>query len=195
MKFITMILFLVSILSQSDKLLVEKNINLLSTLNYSEFQTTDGLVKLNLIDNKITVDLPSSFELMTEKMLEAKYPSNNRPTLVYTNKDGTINFAFNHTNNSIPADKLPEVLPVFVQQFNSSYPQIEWIKKNVGKVNKKDFIKLEFITPAMDSKIYNIMYVTVLEGRLLMSSFNCLESQMKDWSKDAKKSLNSIKIK
>jgi hypothetical protein len=36
------------------------------------------------------------------------------------------------------------------------------------------------------------MYVTVLEGRMLMCSFNCLESQKGEWETKAKESLNSV---
>jgi len=150
--------------------------------------------KLNLLNGKITVDLPEGFGLMSEEMLAVKYPSNNRPTLVYTNDDGTINFAFNHTANAIPKGKLPELLPAFVQQFNAIYPEMQWFKKEVEVLNGRNFIKLEFISPAPDSRIYNIMYVTVLEGKMLMCSFNCLESQKSEWELKAKETLNSIEI-
>lgn len=153
------------------------------------------LEKLNLLGGKLIVNLPDGFGLMSEEMLVAKYPSSNRPTLVYTNENGTINFAFNHTQNKIPKDKLPELLPAFVGQFNSIYPQIKWAKKETEIINGKQFVVLEFITPATDSKIYNIMYVTVLDGKMLMCTFNCLESQKSAWEVKAKKSLNSILIK
>lgn len=82
-----------------------------------------------VLTGKVQVLLPKYFNQMTSEMLAAKYPASNRPTKIYTNKDGTINFAFNHTANQITKDKLPEVLPAFVQQFNSIYPQIQWLKK------------------------------------------------------------------
>jgi hypothetical protein len=65
---------------------------------------------------------------MTTEVLAAKYPSGNRPTLVYSNEDGSVNFAFNHTANQITDDKLPEVLPAFEQQFNSIYPNNQYPK-------------------------------------------------------------------
>lgn len=161
---------------------------------YQEEQVSNVLQKKNLLGGKLMVELPNNFDLMSKEMLASKYPESNRPTIVYTNKEGSINFAFNHTFNDIPKDKLPKVLPVFVGQFNSIYPQIKWFKKEVEKINGKDFVILEFITPAIDSKIYNIMYVTVLEGRMLMCSFNCLEYQRNEWEAKAKKSLNSVVI-
>ncbi len=151
--------------------------------------------KHKLLDGKILVQLPVDFKLMSTEMLEAKYPSGNRPTLVYTNEDGSINFAFNHTQNRITKEQLPEALPVFIKQFNTLYPQINWIKKELTTVNGNSFVVLEFITPAVDSKIYNLMYVTSLDDKMLMCSFNCLESQKTEWEQKAKESLNSVEIK
>ncbi|MDO3696054.1 hypothetical protein QVZ41_14470 [Wenyingzhuangia sp. chi5] len=161
---------------------------------YSGNSINRALGKLNLLGGKLIIDLPEGFGLMSAEMLAVKYPSSNRPTLVYTNENGTINFVFNHTKNAIPKDKLPELLPAFVGQFSSIYPQIKWYKNEMQKVNGKDFIVLEFMTPATDSKIYNIMYITVLEGRMLMCTFNCLESQKSEWETKAKASLNSVTI-
>ncbi len=180
--------------TKTDKKRNETKEQLISQVAYQEKQVPITLEKMSLLDGKLIVDLPKSFDLMSKEMLATKYPASNRPTLVYTNQDGSVNFAFNHTFNDIPKDKLPEVLPAFVKQFNSIYPQIEWFKKDVVKVNGKNFVVLEFITPATDSKIYNIMYITVLEGRMLMSTFNCLESQKNKWELKAKESLNSVII-
>lgn len=152
-------------------------------------------VNRKILIGKVHVDLPSGFDIMSEEMLAAKYPASNRPTLVYTNEDGSVNFAFNHTINQITEDKLPEVLPAFVQQFNSIYPKIQWLKKDVEKVNGKYFIIMEFITPAVDTRIYNLMYVTELDGKMLMCSFNCMESQKSEWEVKAKESLDSIEVK
>ena len=153
------------------------------------------LVRRIVLTGKVQVLLPKSFNQMTSEMLAAKYPASNRPTLVYTNEDGSINFAFNHTVNQVTDDKLPEVLPAFVQQFNSIYPQIRWFKKEMEKVNGKSFIVMEFITPAVDTRIYNLMYITELEGKMLMCSFNCMESQKSEWESKAKQALNSVEIK
>lgn len=192
MKYIILLILLISITAKADKKKSEVKKQLISQDVCQEKRALTILQKLSLLNGKLMLDLPYGFELMSEEMLAAKYPDSNRPTLVYTNENGTVNFAFNHTGNKIPKGKLPELLPAFVKQFNAIYPQIEWFNKDVQKINGKDFIVLEFISPATDSKIYNIMYVTVLDGRMLMCSFNCLKSQNGEWETKAKESLNSV---
>jgi hypothetical protein len=195
MKYIIILLFLASCSAKTEKKKAETKEQLISQVIYKNKPVSIILQNLSLLNGKLIIDLPKGFDIMGKEMLDIKYPSSNRPTLVYTNENGTINFAFNHTNNDIPKDKLPEILPAFVKQFSSIYPQIEWFKKGVEKFKGKDFVVLEFITPAIDSKIYNLMYVTVLEGKMLMCTFNCLESQKEEWEIKAKESLNSIVIK
>lgn len=152
------------------------------------------LERAQLLGGKLSVDLPRGFGLMSKAMLASKYPANNRPTLVYTNENGSVNFGFNHTQNKLPKNRLKDYLPAFVKQFGGIYPSIEWFDKKVKKIDNRDFIVLEFITPAVDSKIYNLMHITVLEGKMLMCTFNCLESQKAEWETKAKESLNSIVI-
>lgn len=157
--------------------------------------TTPSLIERKLINGSVKILLPASFNQMSADMLAAKYPSSQRPTLVYTNEGGSINFAFNHTVNEVKEKQLPEILPIFTQQFSNLYPQIQWLKKELVTVNGKSFIVMEFITPAADTRIYNLMYISELDGKMLMCSFNCMENQKAEWEPIAKQCLNSVKIK
>jgi hypothetical protein len=195
MKYIVILVFLVSCSTKVDKKKNETKEQLISQIVSKEKGEPVTLQKLSLLKGKLSVDLPKGFGLMSKEMLAAKYPANNRPTLVYTNDNGTVNFAFNHTANKLPKNRLKDYLPAFVKQFGSIYPNIEWFDKKVKKIDNRDFIVLEFITPAIDSKIYNLMHITVLEGRMLMCTFNCTESQKNEWETKAKESLKSIVIK
>jgi hypothetical protein len=64
--------------------------------NWLEFGCKFGYT-ITILSNKIEVLIPESFDIMSEEMLKHKYPLETRPTLVYTNEDGTVNVAFNLT--------------------------------------------------------------------------------------------------
>lgn len=187
-------LLLIILLSCNKKVDKRENIETLSIVEVEKKIESKPMIleRVILINGKVTVDLPIGFGLMSEEMLASKYPASNRPTIVYTNQDGTVNFVFNHTANKIPQGRLKDFLPSFTNQFGKIYPNIVWLEKKLKTINNEEFIVLEFITPALDSKIYNIMYITSLEGKMLMCSFNSLESQKDEWESKAKKSLNSI---
>ena len=149
----------------------------------------------NVLDGKLELLLPKEFDLMSKELLEVKYPDVNRPTVVYSNGDGTVSIAINHTANAISYKELPQVLPAFEQQFNSIFPDIKWHKKELTKINKQDFIILQFETPAADMEIYNSMAITSLDGRMLMVSFNCPADALSQWKSRAAEIVGSIKVK
>jgi hypothetical protein len=132
---------------------------------------------------------------MSEEDAKYKYPSERRPNLIYTNEDGSINVAFNHTaskGNDREVSKYKDSLKATLKRLYSS---ATWYGDDVLKINGKKVGFLELLTPAVDTKIYNLVFFTELEDRLLLVSFNCTEGQMKDWKPVAKEIMNSIKTK
>jgi len=166
---------------------------LLATI-LSIFAFVEGLEPRVILDDKVEVLLPSEFEIMSEDMLTVKYPSGNRPTLVYTNESGTVNLAANHTVNQMTLAQLPGALGAFTQQFEQIYPTAQWYRKEMTKINERDFVVLELITPAVDTEIYNLMFVTSLDGRMLMFSFNCTTDLLGEWKSQGQQIMESVKV-
>lgn len=53
---------------------------------------------------------------------------------------------------------------------------------------------LELITPAIDTKIHNIMYATSVEGRFLLVAFNTTVEESSKWLPVGKAIMASLKI-
>jgi hypothetical protein len=169
--------------------------NKTATGNKASEQALSGskLEAKSVMNGKLSVLLPSGFTLMGLEMLKAKYPiEGHRPTEVYTNEEGTINIAFNHTQNKCSINELANYKQVFERQFNQ--PGIEFLKSELKQINGIDFIVMEFITPAVDSRIYNLMFTTSLENRLMMGTFNCTINHLEEWKPLAGEIINSIKV-
>lgn len=149
----------------------------------------------NLLDNKIELKIPKAFDIMSENLIKIKYPSENRPTLVYSNDTGSINVALNLTVNKANQDVILPYKDNFVKTFKSIYPDAKWIGEGVKIINGKKVGFIEFITPAIDTDIYNLMFFTDLEGKLLLCTFNCTKINMDEWDSTAKEIMNSLKVK
>lgn len=149
----------------------------------------------SLLNNKVELKVPKDFEIMSDEMMKLKYPSERRPTLVFTNKSGGINVALNLTKNKANQDLMVQYKENFVKTFKSMYPSAEWIESGIKEVNGKKVGFLELITPAIDTKIYNLMFFTDVEGQLLLCTFNCTEKSVKEWEPTAKEIMTSLKIK
>ncbi|MFY7729462.1 MAG: hypothetical protein ACOVRN_08100 [Flavobacterium sp.] len=54
---------------------------------------------------------------------------------------------------------------------------------------------IELVTPALDTDIYNLMFFTDLNGKLLICTFNCTKKDMEEWTPVAKEIMNSLEVK
>ena len=106
---------------------------------------------------------------------------------------GVVNTAFNHTQNECSINELANYKQVFERQFNQ--PGIEFLKSELKQIYGIDFIVMEFITPAVDSRIYNLIFATSLENRLMIGTFNCTINHLEEWKPLAGEILNSITLK
>ena len=153
------------------------------------------LEKKQILNDKVEILLPKSFGIMPEEMLKIKYPSANRPTLVYSDEDGTVNIAFNHITSRASQKEIEKYKDVFVSTFKSSYPTAVWGEKGVKEINGRKVGFLEVTTPAIDTKIYNLLFFTDLDGKLLICTFNCTSKKKSAWVESAKKIFNSLTVK
>jgi hypothetical protein len=158
-------------------------------------ETAPSLAAKSVLGGKVEILIPSTFTVMKEDMLKLKYPTQNRPALVYTNDAGTINIAFTHTPSSATQNDIPEMKSTFKKMFNTLYKSATWYSDGVITVNGRKVGYLEFLTPAIDTNIYNLMFFTDCQGRVLLCSFNCMENQMKSWAPVGKRIMNSLKTK
>ena len=159
---------------------------------------TIGKIELelkSLLDDKVELKIPKEFDIMPEELMKLKYPSESRPTLVYSNESGGINVALNLTQNKASQDLIEPYVENFVNTFKNIYPSAEWKGSGVKEINGQKVGYLKLITPAIDTKIYNVMFFTDLDGKLLLSTFNCTEKSITEWEQTADEIMNSLKIK
>jgi len=149
----------------------------------------------SLMDGKIELKIPKDFKIMSKEMLELKYPRGNPPTLVYTNESGGINVAMNHTKSKATQDNLGEFKEYLVKTFKSGFPSAEWKDTGFEVINGKKVGYIEVITPAIDTKIYNLLFFTDVDGRLMLCTFNCTEKSIGEWAPVAKEIMGSLKVK
>jgi hypothetical protein len=150
------------------------------------------LKETKVLSSKLSVLLPESFRLMNGQEVKSKYPTGNPPTEVYTSNDLSVNVGFNYTSNKLQEDQISEAFPQIVKQFEILYPLAKWYKREIVKIDGKDFIFMEMVVGSLSSSYYNLMSLTSMNGRVLISSFNCPASKQSEWKKDAHVIIKSI---
>ena len=148
----------------------------------------------SVLDDKVVLLLPATFALMGEEMLRLKYPSERRPTEVYTNPAGSVNVALNHTSNPVRPADLAAVHGAVEATFKKLYPSARWYDSKLVQIGGKRFFKLDLRTPAIDTEVRNLIVGTSFEGRLLLVTFNTVRALETDWVPIDARILNSIRI-
>ncbi|MEO7313706.1 MAG: hypothetical protein ABIW47_00865 [Ginsengibacter sp.] len=152
------------------------------------------LEKKIVLNGKVEILLPKDFGIMPEEMLKFKYPRTQRPTLVYSDEDGKINVAFNHSSSKATQQQMDIYKDYFISAFKNAHPNAEWLSNGVKKINGRDIGYLELITQAIDTKIYNLIFYTDLDGHLLLTTFNCTIGEKEKWFSTAHQIMNSLTL-
>ncbi|HOV26445.1 MAG TPA: hypothetical protein PK566_08825 [Pseudobacteroides sp.] len=147
-----------------------------------------------LLDGKINIILPKSFSEMSPEIASIKYPSERRPKLIYTNESTSINISFNHTSTEVLDKNMYRFKDAMLQIVKKMQPAATWLEDGVEQINGRNIVYFDFLTDAIDGKIYNFTFIAELEGRALICSFNCTEEEMKQWKQVARGIMETLKV-
>ncbi len=149
----------------------------------------------SLLEDRLKITFPKTFSVMSQEMASLKYPSERRPNLIYTNHTASINIAFNHTSSRLQEKDMEVFKNVLIETLKKTQPGgTQWLEEGIHEVKGKRLCFFDFIVPALDSRIYNLIFALELEGRALLCTFNCTEDEMEAWKPVAFRIMNSVTI-
>lgn len=134
------------------------------------------------IYGNIGVILPLSYQDMDLADAKKKYPSEQRPQIIKTNSEGTINFAFNLLPEQIEADQLKAAANDFVNVMKRLYPTNLCLDIKTGQGASLPYASIEFTSMAVNENLYNQIVLFAAEEGLLMMLFNCPFGSRTEWA-------------
>lgn len=165
--------------------------------SFKQSEKTVGQVVLHpskFLGGDLEVLVPKSFTEMDDATLKTKYPNENRPTLVLANDTRSISLAINHTNNAVTASQLKQLHQQLDSSIRQAQPDASWMFSGFQHHHGREWVQLEFQSPAIDTKIHNIMIATSVDGRMLAISFNCTDAHSAEWLGIGREIINSCLV-
>jgi len=153
------------------------------------------LEKRTLLDNKIEILVPKGWKPMSEDLIKIKYPGAKPPKYVLSDVSGGISLAFNPTESRATQEQIETYKGFLKTSLESAFEDEEWIDEGIKEINGRKVGFFKLITNTASGKIYNQMFFTDLDGKLLIISFNVVENKMKDWKSAADDIMNSLTLK
>lgn len=167
-----------------------------------ENKITDGYIILedekHLFSEKVILDqgfsmiMPEEFIEMPKEIARIKYPSAQRPDIIWSNEETTINITFTLKEEQLAEEESEELRDLMKVILLRTNPGLKEIVSEKIEVEEKTIAYLEFVSPAIDADVYNLMIFLSLKERLLMGSFNCLLPDKSDWRELFFQMLHSI---
>lgn len=153
--------------------------------------------EVNLFQRKLSFKLPDEITTMSKEDAKQKYLIEvTRPKYIYSNRLGTTSIAVDTDKNlKLQPEQLAAYKSFMETTFERMIPGIKWIKRDFTSINNIKWIRLEFISNAIDAKIHNIILITSFEGSPLIFNFNSTKEEFPTVKKELYKSIYSINIK
>ena len=171
--------------------------NITKTENLSEIKKTLVITtnKGNNIETQyemfdgFKIKIPSEFKIMSDEIVNVKYPNGNAPSLVYTNDKTTINVALVMNDVTMKNSQIEE----YVKTMESTYKNYSKdVKLKFWERNNHKIGEMEFTTQGSDTEIYNHIITFSVNDKLRLVNFNCTKEQMNEWREVSKFIVDSI---
>lgn len=145
----------------------------------------DGKIQVNMVpvtfaertflDGKAAIWMPEDFEELTPEEVAVSYPLGNKPDKVYSNSYLDLSTGYNYTQHEVPEEYMGDFLKIARLALERTGPKVRILTENVKKTGGHTISSMEMISHTITESIYNLMYFTSLEGRVLLGfiNFNC----------------------
>lgn len=146
-----------------------------------------------LLAGKLHVRMPKTWRLMTQQEAAIKYPSVYRPSLIYTNNEGTVNLTINLTEDPLEEEGLAVYTETMARMIRSVQPIRSWIDEGMMDSDEEERAGYcEFTASVLDGTLYYYMMFKELEGSALLVSFSCSAMDMRNWKPVAHAMMRAI---
>lgn len=142
--------------------------------------------KQQLFGKQLSVWIPVEFIDMPEAIRLMKYPSVERPQVIKTSLDTTVNFSFKRVDEKVGRERIEELAGLLKQVLKSANPRIRFSQEDTIQTSSGNNVSLfSFTNSCIDESIYNLFCVMDVSGGVIQGVFNCLEQDSEQWESAA----------
>ncbi|MBN8854038.1 MAG: hypothetical protein BGO55_06585 [Sphingobacteriales bacterium 50-39] len=164
---------------------------LLPTLGFSQSK----LKSISLFDGRIELKVPKRMAEMSDEMWALKYRSRERPPMVLTDDDGEVNLLASGTRQQATESQMTDFVDFQMDQLKKQRSDLVILDHGVKTVNEKNVGFFKFFSTAADQKVFNYYFFIIVEGKVVLFTFNCIDKLRNDWEDTADKIVASLKVK
>lgn len=147
-----------------------------------------------LLENKVGIWMPEDFEAASEETIAAIYLLGNKPELVMGNSYLNFSVGFHYTQHEVPNEYMGDFLKIARLTLERSGPKVRILSEKVQKVGRHTVSSLELISHTVTDSVYNLMFFSSLEDRVLIGFINFNYKYVERYKSIAKEMLQSFRF-
>ncbi|MGE7950000.1 hypothetical protein [Lysinibacillus sp. NPDC093688] len=148
--------------------------------------------EMSFYEGKIRMCMPAAFDVMEPELMDIKYPSSRRPDYIYTSESTSINVTLKIMEQQVKEEELEDFTEAMRNILQKTQPTTKMLDIGMNEINGLQIGYFDFISPALDNKIYNLMFLFIVGENVTMGSVNCLKKEMDIWKPIAYGMMESI---
>jgi hypothetical protein len=151
------------------------------------------LIKKRVLSERVEILIPKGFEVMSEQQMDFLYAkAQSRPSVIYTNASHA-SLSFSYTDNTADQDMIDMYAMNFMKTYRKQYSDAQFFADGVKEINGRKIGFIEMMKPELGHQVYQLIFFTDVEGRLLMCTFSCPDRQKPEWESVAKQVMGSLR--
>lgn len=125
-----------------------------------------------LFDEQIGIWMPEDFEPLSEEAIAEVYLLGNKPELVFGNSYLPLSVGFHYTGHEVPNEYMGDFSKIVRIIFEKTGPKVRILSEKSKQVGRHMVSAVELISHSITETVYNIMFFSELEGRVLIGFMN-----------------------
>ena len=164
--------------------------NLFFSLTVSAQENT----KVSLFENKVELTIPKLFPEMSKEDIQKRFNRGTPPDFVFAEKKGSPSISITLRSNRITQETVAQYVDLVEKSITGPLPEAKTIRKGTRTINKRKVGYVILITPSLNGEIYNYMFFTDFDNKLLICNFNCTKRSVAEWGDIAESIASSLTV-
>lgn len=152
------------------------------------------LEKIRLLDGKVEIAAPPELSSMRNEMWTLKYQNMPRPILALTDIKGEINLIGDMTSQAATEEQLEVFKDFQIDHFRKSRSDLKMLDDGIKTIDGRRVGYFKFLSKAGGQKVFNYYFFIIVDGRVLLFTFNCIKELRRTWEKTADEMVLSLRI-
>jgi hypothetical protein len=150
--------------------------------------------KIYLLDKKVELTTPVELVEMSDQMYKLKYENRPRPAVALSDKKGEVSLIGRITNQRANESQIVAYKDFQIAGLKKLHPDIQLIDGGLKTVRGKKVGYFKFLSQAVDQKIFNYYFFTVVDGEIILFNFNCIEKLRANWESKSEQMVSSLTV-